>query len=252
RRIRRESPSTSVVLMTAFGKIPDVIGTIKDGAVDYVTKPFDPDDFVRDVIGTLAERKAIKKEFERARRELTGSRAGASLVAECATMRRIVEQVDVVAKGDLAVLLSGERGVGKERIARAIHAKGPRASGPFIVVSCGALADMMMENELRELEQIRPGGQRDAWFRAADGGTLVLDEVGVLSVAAQATLLRVLREPAGLARQGKDWQPLGVRVIATTRDDLSTRILGGTFLESLYYQLRGVGLHVPPLRERSE
>jgi DNA-binding NtrC family response regulator len=250
RRLRRDSPGTSIVLMTAFGRIADVIGSIRSGAVDYVTKPFDPDEFTTKVIGSIAERKGIRKEFERAKRELAGSRVGVSLVAESPEMRRIAEHIEVIAKGDLPVLVSGERGTGKELIARTIHAKGPRANGPFIVVSCAALADVMMETELRELGELRPGGQRDAWFRAADGGTLVLDDVGILHEAAQASLLRVLREPRGRAGRGSGWQPLGVRVIATTRDDLSARIVAGTFLESLYYEIRGVGIHVPPLRER--
>ncbi len=252
RRLRRDSPATAVVIMTSFGRIPDVIGTLRDGAVDYVTKPFDPDDFAKKVIGSIDERKSLRKTFDRARAHATEKRTGTPLVGDSAAMRRLGDRLKTLAEVDTPVLVTGEAGTGKELATRILHAQGPRRDGPFVVIPCAALPDLMMESELRELSELRPGSQRDAWFRSADGGTLVLQELGAMAMSAQASLLRILREPQSRARRSRQWQPLGVRVLATTTHELSERVADGTFLDGLYYELKGVGVHVPPLRDREE
>ena len=250
RKLRRDSPATAVVIMTSFGRIPDVIGSLRDGAVDYVTKPFDPFEFTRKIIGSIDERKALRRTFDRARVKSTTVRTGTPLLGESPAMFRVQERVKTLADVDTPVLISGETGTGKDLAARVIHAESPRKNGPFVVIPCASLTELMVESELRELSELRAGTQRDAWFRAADQGTLVLHEVGALATSAQASLLRVLRDPTVRARRSRQWQPLGVRVIATTTEDLAGRVAIGTFLDALYYQLKGVGLQLPTLRER--
>jgi len=250
RRLRRDSPSTAVVIMTSFGRIPDVIGTLRDGAVDYVTKPFDPTDFAKKVIGSIDERKSLRKTFDRARTNATEKRTGTPLVGDSSSLRRLADRIKTLADVETSILITGETGTGKELAARILHAESARRNGPFVVIPCASLPDLMVEAELRELSELRAGNQRDAWFRSAEGGTLVLQEVGALAPCAQASLLRILRDPQVRARRSRQWQPLGVRVVATTTVDLSERVAAGTFQDGLYYQLKGVGVHVPPLRER--
>jgi DNA-binding NtrC family response regulator len=250
RRLRRDSPATAVVIMTSFGRIPDVIGTLRDGAIDYVTKPFDPTDFATRVIGSIDERKSLRKTFDRARAHATEKRTGTPLVGDSAAVRRLADRTKTLGEVDTPILVTGEAGTGKELTARLIHAESPRRNGPFVVIPCASLPELMVEAELRELSELRAGSQRDAWFRSAEGGTLVLSEIGALATGAQSSLLRILRDPQVRARRSRQWQPLGVRVVATTTQDLPERVAGGTFLDGLYYRLNGVGVHVPPLRER--
>jgi DNA-binding NtrC family response regulator len=250
RRLRRDSPGTAVVIMTSFGRIPDVIGTLRDGAVDYVTKPFDPTEFTKKVIGSIDERTSLRRTFERARSQSTTRRTGSPLVGDSGVMRRLADRIKTLADVETPVLLTGASGTGKELAARTLHAGGARRDGPFVVIPCASLPDLMVEAELRELAELRPGHQRDAWFRSAEGGTLVLQEVGELAPIAQTSLLRILREPQLRARRSRQWQPLGVRVVATTTQELSERVAAGTFQDGLYYQLNGVGVRVPSLRER--
>ncbi len=250
RKLRRESPATAVVIMTSFGRIPDVIGTLRDGAVDYVTKPFDPAEFTKKVIGSIDERRALRKTFDRARAASTSQRTGRPIVGDSPAIRRLADRAATLSEVDTPVLLTGETGTGKELTARVIHARSPRRDGPFVVIPCSSLPDLMVEAELRELSELRAGSQRDAWFRSAEGGTIVLQEVGAMATGAQASLLRVLRDPQVRARRSRQWQPLGVRVIATTTQDLVERVAAGTFLDALFYQLKVASLHLPPLRER--
>jgi DNA-binding NtrC family response regulator len=250
RKLRRDSPATAVVIMTSFGRIPDVIGSLRDGAVDYVTKPFDPSEFTRKIIGSIDERKSLRRTFDRARTKSTTVRTGTPLLGDSPAMFRVQERVKTLADVDTPILITGDTGTGKDLAARVIHAESPRKNGPFVVIPCASLTELMVESELRELSELRAGTQRDAWFRAAEQGTIVLHEVGALATSAQASLLRVLRDPTVRARRSRQWQPLGVRVIATSTEDLAARVAIGTFLDALYYQLKGVGLHMPTLRER--
>ncbi len=250
RRLRRDAPNTAVVLMTTFGKIPDAVGTLRDGAVDYVTKPFDPDDFVRDVVGPIAERRGLMRSLAEARARFVGREAGGALVGASLAMRQLAERVAVAATSDAAVLIAGESGVGKKLVARTLHAASPRRGGPLLVVPCASLPDRMRASELRELSELRARNHRDEWFRAAEGGTVVLDGVDVLPASAQSALLRVLDEPTTRARRSRDWQPLGVRVISITRTSVAELLPRGLMLDALFYRLSGVQLSVPPLRER--
>jgi DNA-binding NtrC family response regulator len=250
RRVRRDAPGTAVVLMTSFAKIPDIVGSLRDGALDFVTKPFDPDEFADSVVGPLDERRAHRKRFEAARAELVGRQAGGRLVGTSLAMRRLAERVSIVAKSDAPVIIVGEPGTGKKLVARTIHAESPRRDGPFLVVPCASLFELMVESELRDLSEMRGRSYRDEWFRAAAGGTLVLDGIDQLPPSAQSSLLRVLDEPSAQARRSREWQPVGVRVVSLTHVSPSRLIEERGFQQALFFRLNATEVHVPALRAR--
>ena len=250
RRVRRDAPGTAVVLMTSFARIPDIVGSLRDGALDFVTKPFDPEEFVETVVGPIAERRAHLKRFEAARAELVGRRAGGRLVGSSLVMRKVLERVGVVAKSDAPALIVGPPGSGKKLVARTLHAESPRRDGPFVIVPCDSLFDLMIESELRELGEIRSRACRDEWFRAAEGGTLVLDGLEALPPSAQGSLLRVLDEPTTHARRSREWQPLGVRVVSLTRLTPANLMAERGFERGLFFRLNASEIQIPSLRER--
>jgi DNA-binding NtrC family response regulator len=250
RRLHRDSPGTALVIMTSYGNVSDAVASLRGGVVDYVSKPFDPDEFAAKVLGPIAERHALRKKFEETRSEFVRREAGASLVGASLVMRQLAEGIALVAKSDASVLVTGERGTGKKLVARMIHAESARRDGPFVVVPCSALPDLMVSPDLIEPSGSGSRQNRDDWFRAAARGTLVLDGVEQLSVDAQETLLRLLDEPTLFARRNREWQPLGVRVVSLVaedpRDFPARRGLEGP----LRMCLDCVRLRVPPLRER--
>ncbi len=251
RRLRHLAPATSVVVMTSHGRVEDVVDVMRGGAVDYVTKPFDPEELVARVVRPIAERRALRASLESARMAWVDKKLGAHIAAESRSMRMLLEFVKGFAQSDVSVLLHGERGAGKKSIARVLHEESPRREGPFIVVPCASLPDLMLESELLYLTGSDPS-RRDAWFQVAEGGTLVLDGIDELKLSAQSSLVRVLGEPAMAARRDETWQPRGVRVVATSKREPLQLVDGGELLESLYFRAARVVAHVPPLRERQE
>ncbi len=250
RRIRREAPGTAVVIMTTFANIPDVVGSLRDGAVNYIRKPFDADEFLSTVVEPIAEKRRIAQRFEVARAAFVGRATGAALVTESPAMRRLAARVAMLGASDAPVVVTGERGTGKELVARTIHSLGARRDGPLVLWEGTMLAEVMRASIEHELASGRP--LRDAWFRPAYEGTLVIEDVEKLPPDAQAQLLRVLDEPAARARRDAAWQPRGVRVVTVTREDLGARVSAGQFLSSLYCRLNGADLHVPALKDRRE
>ncbi len=248
RRIRRDAPGTSVVIMTGFGHIPDAVGALRDGAVDYVTKPFDPEELMRTVVEPIAERCALRRRVEEARASIVAKHAGGRLVGTSAAMRALVDRVGVAAQSDAPTLVTGEEGTGKDVVARIVHAESARRDGPFVVVPCDAIADLLRRSPDDDTDASR--APHDDWFRSAEHGTLVLDGIEALAPDAQAGLLRLIEAPTLLARRDADWQPLGVRLVATTREAPSPGLAIRDFLEPLYYRLSAIRLHVPPVRER--
>lgn len=248
RRIRRVAPGTSVVIMTAFGIIPDAVGVLRDGAVDYVTKPFDPEDLVKTVVGPIAERFELRRKVDEARASIVAKQAGGRLVGTSAAMLALVDRVGVAAQSDAPVLIAGEHGSGKKLVARMVHAQSARRDGPFLVVPCEALGDLLRRSE--DIDSLIAPDRDDGWFRSADGGTLVLDGIEALPLDAQSGLLRLIEMPGMRARRGADWQPNGVRLISTTRDDCARELPLRGLLESLYYRLGAIRLRVPPVRAR--
>jgi len=251
-RVRQESPTTEVILMTAYGDVSDAVRALKQGAFDYLTKPFDIDELLLQ-LKRISEHRALRAELEQARVELSGRKREEALVGQSPAMRRVTNLIDMVAGSDAPVLVTGESGTGKELVARMLHERNARRARPFVVVNCGALTETLIEAELFGHERGAFTGavkKREGRFKAADGGTVFLDEIAELPLSAQAKLLRVLQEGT--------FEPLGtnasvkvdVRVISATHRNLKERIAEGAFREDLYYRVNVIEIPLPPMRER--
>jgi DNA-binding NtrC family response regulator len=252
RRTRQESPDTTVILMTAYAAIQDAVGAVKEGAYDYLTKPFDIDEItVR--MKRIAEHRTLLRELETARTLLAQSDAKEAIVGRSVQMLRLLDRVNTIATSHAPVLLSGESGTGKELVARSLHDRGPRRDKPFVVVNCAAFPDTLLEAELFGHERGAFTGavkRRDGRFRAAHGGTLLLDEIAEMSPPAQAKLLRVLQEGTVEPLGTNESLRVDVRVISATHRDLKDRIGSGQFREDLYYRINVLNIDIPPLRDR--
>src|SRR5216683_2204902 len=249
--IRERDESLPVIVLTAHGSERIAVRAIKSGAYEYVTKPFDIDE-VSLVLDRALEARALRVQ----NRRLTAERAlGRAIVGDSPAMRRLLEAVNRVGPKDITVLVRGETGTGKELIASLIHAESRRAKGPLVRFNCAAIPGELAEAELFGHARGAFTGAAQArrgFFAEANGGTLVLDEVGELSGAVQAKLLRALQEgeiqPVGAGRVEK----VDVRVVACTNRDLAAEARAHRFREDLYYRLAVVELMVPPLRDHRE
>ena len=247
---KRASPDTPVIVITAYGNIEGALDTIQQGAFDYLPKPFDVDAIVR-----VARRALEQKRLVEENRSLKQQVKPPSLVGRSAALLEVFKQVARAAPTDVPVLITGETGAGKEMVARSLHQRSARASGPFVPVDCGAIAESLMESELFGHAKgafTGAAGARRGLFEEAHGGTLFLDEVGDIGPKIQAQLLRALQE--GEIRRVGESTPVhvDVRVVAATNRDLSQAVKDGRFREDLLYRLDVVRLHLPPLRERKE
>lgn len=259
-RIQQIDQELPVIIMTAFGSIETAVKVIKAGAFDYLTKPFEGDELIITIkraceSARLARENAVLR-AESPDRSATpqGPRGVDRLVGSGEALLRLKEQVLSIAASHGTVLVTGESGVGKEVVARAIHESSPRASAPFLGVNCAALSESLLESELFGHERGAFTGAeklRKGRFELADGGTLLLDEVSEISPRVQAKLLRVLQERA-FERVGSS-VTIGadVRVIATSNRDLPQAVAMGEFRQDLYYRLNVLPVNVPPLRERA-
>ncbi len=253
---KERNPATEVIVMTAHSTVDAALDAMKRGAYDFVAKPFQSAE-LRLLVGRAVEKSAIVRENVRLRAMLAVERPEDPLeqLGKSPAMRAIVDLIRRVAASRTTVLITGESGTGKERIARALHATSDRADKPFLVVNCGALPENLMESELFGHEKgafTGAAGRHLGLFREADGGTLLLDEIGELPPALQVKLLRVLQErkvrPVGASQE----LPVDVRLVAATNRDVEKDVAAGRFRNDLYYRLNIIRLEVPPLRQRAE
>jgi DNA-binding NtrC family response regulator len=242
-----------VVIITGYATVETAVASMKEGAYDYIPKPFTPDE-LRLVVGNALERHELVSENTALRERLAGDREQL-LVGASGAIQRVQQLIARVAETDSTVLITGETGTGKELVARAIHARGPRAAASLIAVNCAAIPSELLESELFGHERGAFTGavrRKRGSFELAHDGCLFLDEVGALSPPLQAKLLRTLQEgeitPIGSERSLR----VNVRIIAATNRDLAEGTRQGTFRSDLFYRLNVVPIHVPPLRDRKE
>ncbi len=253
REIREAWPELPVIFLTGHDDVASAVSAIKEGAENYVTKPFDVDRF-RLIIARALERKALRDDNARLR-EIVRSRRGSfgTILGSSAVMQDLYDQIEVVAPTDSTVLLLGESGTGKDLTAREIHRRSTRTDGPFLAVNCGALPGNLLESELFGHEKGAFTGAtatKVGLFEAANGGTIFLDEIGTTSESTQKSLLRVLQEREVRRVGGTQSHPINVRVISATNSNLQEAMAQGSFRSELYFRLSGVILHLPPLRAR--
>ncbi len=252
-RIREVKPEVAVILITAYASVATAVQALKEGAWDYLVKPFDPEDLSR-VVAKACEKLRLQEE-NAALRERIAASVPEFVTGESPAMRRVLELVEAVAPTDATVLIRGESGTGKELIARLIHAKSPRAFGPLVAVNCGALPEGVLESELFGHEKgafTGAAGRRKGKLELADGGTLFLDEIGEISPKVQVELLRALEEHKITRVGGTQEVPVDFRVVCATNRDLEEAVREGTFREDLYYRINVFRIDLPPLRERRE
>ena len=254
REMRRLGLDTPVILMTAFASVQTAVEAMKLGAFDYISKPFNADEVAIQIERAIRERK-LERDNEVMRRTIEDMSAERTLVGAAPAMRPVLEKIERIGQSSATVLITGESGVGKELIARAIHAASPRREQPMLCVNCAALSPTLLESELFGHEKGAFTGAdrlRKGRFELADGGTLLLDEVSEIAPALQAKLLRVLQEREFERVGSSVTRRCDVRVIATTNRDLRDWAAKARFREDLFYRLSVLPIEVPPLRERRE
>jgi DNA-binding NtrC family response regulator len=254
KKARQISPNIQVIIVTAYSSVHTAITAIKEGAYDYIEKPFPPEK-VELLVSKLVERQNLLEENQSLRQKLEDKYSFENIVARSARMQKIIEMIQVVANSNAPVLISGESGTGKEMVARAIHSQSPRKNKPFIAVSCVALPENLLESELFGHESGAFTGaqtQRKGKMEAANNGTLLLDEVGDLYHNIQVHLLRALEEKSFCRVGGNEPIMADIRFISTTTKDIKASIESGLFKEDLYYRLSVVKIDLPPLRERKD
>ncbi|HEY6552670.1 MAG TPA: sigma-54 dependent transcriptional regulator, partial [Vicinamibacteria bacterium] len=246
--IRKVRPDASIIVITAYATVDTAITAMKEGAQEYIVKPCHPQE-----ISLLVERiigvKNLQRENAILRRKLHRQYHFHDLVSKNARMGEIFELVREISSQRSTVLIQGESGTGKELVARAIHCSGDRGSGPFVGVSCAALAETLLESELFGHEKGSFTGaiaQKKGKFELAEGGTLFLDEIGDISPKLQVDLLRVLQERRFYRVGGTTELTVDVRVIAATHQDLLAAVREGRFRDDLYYRLNVINIHLPP------
>ena len=252
--IRRGWPDVPVVLITAFTSVRDAVDLVKEGAFDYISKPFEISE-VEAVVRRALRLNEVIRDNERLRNELEGRHRFDQLIGHSPPFRRVIEQIGEVCESRATVMLTGESGTGKEVIARAIHFNSPRRAKAYVGVNCAAIPEGLLESELfGHVKGAFTGASanRVGRFAAAEGGTLLLDEIGDMPVATQVKLLRVLQERSFEPVGSTQTQQADVRVIAATHQDLRLAVTDGRFREDLYYRLNVFPINVPALRERVE
>ena len=253
-RLREINPNLIVIIMTGYASVETAVAALKNGAYDYVVKPFDPEDISHTVHNALAHKRA-EEENVRLREQVAETTHPQDLIGQSAAMKRVFEAIETVAPTEATALIIGESGTGKELVARAIHAASPRRYNRMVVIHCGALAETLLESELFGHEKGAFTGaqyRKKGSFEVADGGTVFLDEIGDISLKTQTDLLRVLQERE-ITRVGGN-VPIHVdfRCVAATNKNLEALIEEGKFRPDLFYRLNVFQIALPPLRQRKD
>ncbi|MCS7183308.1 MAG: sigma-54 dependent transcriptional regulator, partial [Thermoanaerobaculum sp.] len=253
RKVRELAPDATVIMMTAYAAVDTAVQAMKEGAYDYIVKPFDPEDLSR-LVRKAAERYSLLQENRALRAQLAATVPMLITRGEGA-MRQVLDLIQQVAPTDTTVLVVGESGTGKELVARHIHAKSPRQFGPFVPVNCGALPEGLLESELFGHEKGAFTGavnRKLGKLELAHEGTLFLDEIGDVPPKVQVDLLRVLQERTFFRVGGVAPITADFRLICATHRDLEAEVSAGRFREDLFYRINVLRLPLPPLRERVE
>jgi DNA-binding NtrC family response regulator len=254
RRIKSLNKDSIVIIMTAFAAVDTAVQALKDGAFDYVTKPFDPDDLSH-LIRNASSQISLKEENKALRSKIVSLENVEDLIGNSESMIKVLKEVEQVAQSNSPVIISGESGTGKELIARAIHSNSKRKYSPLVSVHCGALTESLLESELFGHEKGAFTGamyNRKGRFEMADGGTIFLDEIATISPKMQIELLRVLETKTFIRVGGNKEITSDFRVICATNKNLKQMVADGLFREDLFYRLNVVNIRIPPLRERIE
>jgi two-component system response regulator HydG len=255
-RLGRQHPEVQVVMITAYGSIETAVHAMKQGARDYLLKPFDPEQLMI-LVEKLVEHHALVHENRELKERLRQQELQnwGDLIADSPAMRRVIALIHEVGPSDTPVLITGETGTGKELVARALHAASPRAGQPFVAINCGAQSESLLESELFGHQRgAFTGAVRDRRGRLemAHGGSLFLDEVGDIPLKMQVDLLRVLEERRFQRVGGDHYLESDFRLICATHRDLPELVRQGDFRQDFYYRINVIGIHIPPLRERPE
>jgi len=254
RHVQTTAPEIPVILITAFATTDSAIAAMKDGAYDYVTKPFKVDELAA-VVGNAIEKRRLTSENRRLRTELRTQVKQRRIVGNSAEMQRVFDMIAQVADTKTNVLVSGESGTGKELVARAIHEQSGRSGEPFVAVNCGAIPENLLESELfGHVKGAFTGAvqNKEGLFETADRGTLFLDEVGELSQPLQVKLLRAIQDKMIRRVGGTNDRRVDVRIISATNRRLEEEVAAGRFREDLYYRLNVIQIGLPPLRDRRD
>ncbi len=255
-RLKEYQPDAVVIMMTAHGTIQTAVEAMKRGAMDYLCKPFDPDELSL-LMERLLAHKVLRDENIALKEQVIGRHEGFSdvFLIQSDPMRRVFATIEEVAPSSAPILITGETGVGKDMVAKAIHLRSERCCGHFLAVNCGSLSETLLESELFGHERGAFTGAikaRRGRLEMADGGTLFLDEVGEISPKMQVSLLRVLEEKSFIRLGGSQPIQSDFRLISATHRDLPLLIKEGQFREDFFYRINVITIHIPPLRERLE
>jgi len=254
KEVQKRYPSTQVILVTAYGKIETAVESMKEGAFHYLTKPINLDE-LEALVDRIKTQRGLELENEYLRDELRQRYGLETMIGKTPRMREIFEMIKRIGPTRANVLITGESGTGKELVAYGIHHNSPRSSKPFVAVNCAALSESLLESELFGHEKGAFTGavqQRKGRFEIADGGTLFLDEITEISPPLQVKLLRVLQDRQFERVGGNATLSVDIRLIAASNKDVEKAVEEGRFRDDLYYRLKVVSIHMPPLRERKE
>lgn len=254
KRVTTEHPGVPIIVLTGHGSIDDATAALKAGAFDFLTKPLDLD-HLNKIVKNALQGKILAEQNRELQAKLLKSQSPDEMIGKSESLNRVRQMIARAAPTRASVLITGESGVGKELVARAVHEQSERAKGPFVVVHCAALSESLIESELFGFEKGAFTGAENLHkgrFELADGGTIFLDEIGEINLATQVKLLRVLQERTFERVGGEKSVEVDVRVVAATNRNLEEEVKAGKFREDLFYRLNVVRIEMPSLRERMD